>query len=105
MSNFKLAEHYTKFLKDHPEIAEAYQNLGKICSEKSPFDHKQEHLLKLAMAAGAQLEGAVHSHTRRALEAGASPDEIRGVVLSGIPTLGFPASMATLSWVNDILDN
>jgi hypothetical protein len=35
------------------------------------------------MAIGARLEGAVHSHTRRALEARATAEEIYHVVLLG----------------------
>ena len=49
------------------------------------------------------MEGAVHSHTRRAIEAGCTAEEIRHVVLLAITTLGFPSMMKTLSWVDDIL--
>ena len=38
--------------------------------------------------------GAVHAHTRLALQAGASPDEIRHVVLLALTTIGFPSMMA-----------
>jgi len=55
------------------------------------------------MAIGARLEGAVHSHTRRALEAGATAQEIYHVVLLGLTTLGFPHTIAALTWVEDDL--
>ena len=55
------------------------------------------------MAIGARLEGAVHSHTRRALEAGATAEEIHHVVLLGVTTLGFPHTVAALTWVEDDL--
>lgn len=43
------------------------------------------------------------SHARKALAAGASPAEIRHVVLLAIPTVGFPAMMAALTWIGDEL--
>jgi 4-carboxymuconolactone decarboxylase len=55
------------------------------------------------MAIGARLEGAVHSHTRRALEEGATPEEIHHVVLLSLTTLGFPHTIAALTWVEDDL--
>jgi alkylhydroperoxidase/carboxymuconolactone decarboxylase family protein YurZ len=55
------------------------------------------------MAIGANSEGAVHSHARQALEEGVSAGEIRQVCNLAITTLGFPAAMAALSWVNDMI--
>jgi alkylhydroperoxidase/carboxymuconolactone decarboxylase family protein YurZ len=50
------------------------------------------------------LEGALHSHTRRAVEAGCSAAEIRQVVVLSTTTLGFPAMMKALSCAEDILN-
>ena len=60
-------------------------------------------LLKLALAIGARSEGATHSHTRQALEAGLAPEALRQVALLAITTLGFPAAVAGLSWIEDEL--
>jgi len=49
------------------------------------------------------LEGAVHSHARRAREAGATPEQIRHVVALAAPTLGFPTTVAVSTWVDDVL--
>ena len=57
-----------------------------------------------AFGIGAQREGAVHAHTRKAVAAGAPPDAIRHAAYLALPTIGFPGMMAALSWVNDILD-
>ncbi|MCK7517620.1 MAG: carboxymuconolactone decarboxylase family protein [Ignavibacteriales bacterium] len=65
---------------------------------------KQEHLIKLAISTGAGLEGAVHSHTRKAVELGISKEEIRQTVLLALPTIGLPSTMAAMSWVDDILE-
>ena len=88
--------------KRYPAAFEAYEKLGDECRKAGPLDTRTQALAKLAIAVGARLEGAVHSHTRRALEAGATPDECRHVVLLGTTTLGFPAMMAALSWVEDV---
>ena len=59
--------------------------------------------MKLAFAAGAGLEGAVHSHTRRALAEGITADELRHVPLLAMPTLGFPKAVALMTWIEDLL--
>ena len=49
----------------YPEVWAAYAALGKACSEAGPLEDRTRRLVKLALAAGALSEGAVHSHTRR----------------------------------------
>ncbi|GIV01831.1 MAG: carboxymuconolactone decarboxylase family protein [Armatimonadetes bacterium] len=100
----KLPKRYTAFLEKYPEIGNAYHSLGEAVSKAGPLDAKTVALVKLGLSIGAKMEGAVHSHTRKALEAGASPDEIRHVALLSTPTLGFPNMMAALSWIEDVLD-
>lgn len=100
----QLPSRYLKFFERYPEVGQAYRALGDKVSEAGPLDAKTQALLKLAIAIGARMEGAVHSHTRRSLEAGATPDEIRHVVLQATTTLGFPNMMAALSWVDDVID-
>jgi 4-carboxymuconolactone decarboxylase len=99
----KLPKRYLRFKKDFPEVFKAYDALGAATSEAGPLDGKTRALVKLAIAVGSEKEGAVHSHTRRAIEAGCSSEEIRHVVLLATTTLGFPSMMKALSWVDDIL--
>jgi len=99
----KLPRPYQSFKRAYPEVWQAYDRLGALSHAAGPLNKKTRELVKLSMAMGAGLEGAVHSHTRRALEAGAKPDELRHVVLLGVTTLGFPATMAALTWVEDEL--
>jgi alkylhydroperoxidase/carboxymuconolactone decarboxylase family protein YurZ len=94
---------FTEFTEQYPEIARAYEQLGAACHLAGPIPKKERALLKLGISMGAWLEGAVHSHVRKSLEAGATPEEIRHVALLALPTLGFPATMAVLTWVEDIL--
>ncbi len=94
---------YLKFQKAYPKIFRAYAALGAATQEAGPVSKKTRALVKLAIALGARMEGAVHSHTRRALEAGCTPEEIRHVVLLATTTIGFPAMMSVMSWVDDVL--
>lgn len=94
---------YRQFQDAHPEIWKAYDRLGAALHGEGPLDAKTRELVKLALAAGARLEGAVHAHTRLAVQAGASADEIRHVVLLALTTLGFPTMMAVRTWVDEVL--
>lgn len=100
----KLPGRFLKFKDSYPQVFQAYEALGTAAAESGPLNKKEIALVKLGIAAGAKMEGAVHSHTRRALEAGASADEIRHVALLAVTTLGFPNMMAVLSWIDEIID-
>ena len=100
----KIPKRFMKFKEDYPAIAEAYEKMGDAVHTAGPLDDKTRALIKLAISTGAGLEGAVHSHTRKALEKGLSKEEIRQTVLLALPTIGLPQMMAAYSWVEDILE-
>jgi len=100
----KLPKTYKDFTSRYQTIWKAYDQLGAAVHQQGPLDEKTRDLVKLGMAVGAQLEGAVHSHTRKALSSGATPEEIRHVVLLALPTIGFPSMMAAMTWVEDELE-
>ncbi len=99
----KLPGRYIQFAKDYPKVFAAYDALGAATAEAGPLDAKSRALAKLGIAVGSQLEGAIHSHTRRALEAGCSAEEVRQVILLATTTLGFPSMMKALSCAEDVL--
>jgi alkylhydroperoxidase/carboxymuconolactone decarboxylase family protein YurZ len=99
----KIPTRFQQFGRKYPAIMRAYEALGEATQQAGPLDAKTRALVKLAIATGALREGAVHSHTRRALQAGCKPDELRHVVLLATTTLGFPSMMAALTWVEDVL--
>ena len=102
-TSYPLPARYLKFQKAYPKVFRAYATLGAATQEAGPLPKKSRALAKLAIALGARMEGAVHSHTCRALETGCTPDEIRHVVLLATTTIGFPAMMSAMSWVDDVL--
>ena len=99
-----IPKRFKKFTHEYPDVADAYQKLGQTVHQAGPLDEKTRALIKIAVSTGARLEGAVHSHTRKALAAGAAPNEIRHVAMLSLPTIGLPSMMAALSWVDDILE-
>jgi alkylhydroperoxidase/carboxymuconolactone decarboxylase family protein YurZ len=96
-------ETYQRFRKQHPDYFGAIEALGTAVRKAGPLDEQVIQLVQLGAAAAIRSEGAVHSHARRALEAGASPQQIRHALLSITSTIGFPTVIAALSWVDDVL--
>lgn len=98
----KLPKMYTSIRKRFQELADAVENLGRTARGLGPLDDKTSHLIQLAAAAAIRSEGSVHSHARRAVEAGAKPDEVYHALILLTSTIGFPAVSAAISWVDDV---
>jgi 4-carboxymuconolactone decarboxylase len=99
----ELPEHYVSIKKRYKKYYKALDNLGKAVKESGPIDDKTSHLIQLGAAAAIRSEGSVHSHVRRALEAGATADEIYHAIILLSSTIGFPTVSAALSWADDII--
>jgi 4-carboxymuconolactone decarboxylase len=95
---------YQDISKLYPEVITAVETLGTTIRGLGALDEKTSHLVQLAAAATGKSEGAVHSHTRRAVKAGATREEIYHTLLLLISTIGFPQVMAAISWCRDILE-
>lgn len=94
---------YNLIKANHGKFIHALEQLGEVVRKEGPLDEKTSHLIQLAAAAAIRSEGSVHSHARRALKAGARPEEIYHAVILLTSTIGFPNASAALSWVYDIL--
>jgi alkylhydroperoxidase/carboxymuconolactone decarboxylase family protein YurZ len=103
MKRKELPKRYREFSDRYPEIAAEYEKLGSLIHGRSTLDARTRALVKLALAVGARMEGGVHAQVRKALAAGVKPDELRQVGLLSITTIGFPAAMAAMSWIDDLL--
>lgn len=98
------SRHYNELKKRYPGVFDAHDQLGSQLRQSGPLDEKTLHLIQLAAAGAAGSEGGVHSHTRRALAAGATADEIYHALIILMSTIGFPKVMAALSWSRDIVE-
>ena len=96
-------ELYLNLQQRYPKFFEVWGAVGTAVRAAGPIDDKTAHLLQLTASAAIRSEGAVHSHVRRALEAGATSGEIRQALMLTAPTIGFPNVIAALSWAEDVL--
>ena len=94
---------YLKLRKEHGAFFDAWDAVGVAARQSGPLDERTIQLIQLSASAAMRSEGAVHSHVRRALEAGAAPGEIRQALLAVAATIGFPNVIAALSWAEDVL--
>jgi len=96
---------YTKLKSERRPMMQAYEKLGEACGAAGPLTERERALVKIGLSTGARLEGGLHSHVRKALEAGVEPEAIRHAVFLALPTLGLPTMMAALCWVEDVLES
>ena len=85
------------------EYIDAVDDLGRVVRQAGPLDEKTSQLIQLAAAAAIRSEGAVHSHSKRALQAGATADEVFHAIILLTSTIGFPNVSAALSWASDVI--
>lgn len=97
-----LPDIYVSFRERFAQVAEAHDRLAAETDAAGPLDERTSRLVKLGIAVGSVSQGAVRSHVRKALTAGATPEEIEQVVLLSL-TRGFPATVAAWGWVQDVL--
>jgi AhpD family alkylhydroperoxidase len=104
MSQTDVPKHFASLQKRFSEVIAASEQLGKTAKKAGPLDEKTAHLVQLAAAAAIRSHGAVHSHARRALQAGASPEELYHAIIVLISTVGLPVVAAAIGWVDDIVE-
>ena len=100
----KYPAQYERIAKKYRGLMKALDSLGKATKAAGPLNKRTAELVQLAAAAAIRSEGAVHSHARRAIAAGAKPEEVRHAVVLLTSTIGFPTVSAALSWVNDVIE-
>jgi 4-carboxymuconolactone decarboxylase len=98
-----LPDVYVGLRERYPDVAAALDGLGRAGEEAGPLDARDQRLVTLGIAIGASATGAVRSNVRKALGVGATPDEIRHVAVLAITTAGFPAAVAAMGWIDDVL--
>lgn len=99
-----LPKHFQSFKTNFPDIHKTYEQLAKSCRDHGPLDAKTQDMVKLGIAVGQNSRGGVMSNARKALASGATPDEIHHAILLSLTTVGFPAMIAAMEWVDDVLE-
>ena len=96
---------YSWLVSKFDKVLQSHQEFGKTLREAGPIDEETAHLIQMAAATAIRSEGSVHSHVKRALQAGATADEIYHSLILLTSTIGFPTVAAALSWAKDIIEN
>ncbi len=94
----KLPGTYRRLMELFPEITTAHDQMASAVENSGPLDSKTCALIKIGVSVGAGLESALRSHVRRALQAGATEQEIVQAIFQGMNSIGFPRTVAAWSW-------
>jgi AhpD family alkylhydroperoxidase len=95
---------YLKLKEQHIELINAVEALGKAARNSGPLDEKTVQLVQLGAAAAIGSKGSLRSHALRALEAGATKDEVRHAIIILTSTIGFPTVAAALARIDEVVD-
>jgi 4-carboxymuconolactone decarboxylase len=92
---------FEEFVSRFPLLAEAHESIAKTVDDTGPLDRKTGELIKIGICLGGGLESALRSHVRRAIEHGATKQEIEQSILMGMTTCGFPRTVAAWKWAQE----
>jgi alkylhydroperoxidase/carboxymuconolactone decarboxylase family protein YurZ len=92
-----ILSHYGDFIDNsvEPYIAELYR--------VSTLDEKTKELVVTALLALRGWRTGVRVHARHAVDAGATPDEVRGAILITMGIGGMAAAAEALTWADEVL--
>ena len=76
----KLPSTFKEFVAKYPELGKAHEDIARAVDSYGPLDRKTSELIKIGLSVGAGLETATKSHVRRALQHGATEQEIEQAI-------------------------
>lgn len=94
----KLPQTFKAFIDKFPELGAAHESVARAVDAAGPLDRKTCELIKMGICIGGNLESAFRSHVRRAMQHGATIEEIEQAVLLAMNTTGFPRTVAAWQW-------
>jgi 4-carboxymuconolactone decarboxylase len=98
---------YPKFMENFPKNFRMYlsnsKNLGSPAASLDRWTQNVKTSSNWVSLWGSTPGGGVMSSTRKALESGASREEIVHAVMLGMTTSGFPNTIAALGWVEEVI--
>lgn len=98
------SQNYLNLKDRHAELIDAVETLSAAARKAGPLDEKTVQLVQLGAAAAIGSKGSLRSHALRALEAGATNDEIRHAIIVLTSTIGFPTVAAALARMDEVID-
>jgi 4-carboxymuconolactone decarboxylase len=94
----KLPGTYLAFTEKYPELGQAHEAIANAVYQAGPLDRKTCELVKIGLCVGAGLESALRSHVRRAMQQGATQEEVEQAILLAMNTCGFPRTVMAWQW-------
>ncbi len=95
------SKRFTAFAKAYPEIAASYEGLRVEVNAAGPLGNRDRALVKFAVSVGMRQKAGAFAHIRKALDAGITTDQLEHVALLALPTIGLPAALSALQWVEE----
>lgn len=95
---------YALFVERNPQLAGAFAEHVKQTLAPGALSTAQKELIAVPLLAACGYMTGVESHTRRALEAGATPAELREAVAMLLPFAGVGRFLEAYALVERILD-
>ena len=85
----------------YPRVWDSHKALSEACLEAGPLDRKTALLVKVGIAAASRKRTPLATHIRRALEGGASPEEVEHAIILTATTQGLSTMMQAMhEWEN-----
>jgi len=94
---------FVAFSKAYPEIAASYEGLRMEVHAAGPLGNRDCALVKFAVSVGMRQRAGAYAHIRKAVDAGVTREQLEHVALLALPTVGLPAAMTALEWIDDAL--
>jgi AhpD family alkylhydroperoxidase len=94
-------ESWQRLTEAYPEVVMAYDELSDACRAAGPLGPHTVALIKLAVSVGHSAGRTVHSHAKKALREGVDVEALRQVALIALPTIGLPAALDALKWIDE----
>ncbi|MFN8061312.1 MAG: carboxymuconolactone decarboxylase family protein [Vicinamibacterales bacterium] len=88
-------------MQSHPSVISAYEQLAASCRDAGPLTPRDIALVKVAVSIGRGSSRSVHAHARKALQEGIEAAALRHLALMALPTIGLPAALDALKWVDE----
>lgn len=97
----KLPGTFKAFIQKFPALGDAHEAVDRATQEAGPLERKTLELIKIGICLGAGLDSALRAHVRRAVQSGATEQEIEQAILLGMNSCGFPRTVAAWSWAQE----
>lgn len=96
---------FRQFGERFPDIVAGHEAIGRAGDASGPLDRKAVELIKLGMCVGAGLESATKSHVRRAMQHGATREEVEQAVALAVNPVGFSRAVMAWQWAVEQMED